>query len=313
MITGFGRGIILLRKAAMLLMLAGLIGFAVYSEIRQRTGTVAKEEINRIEQEQTPEPAAAPGPAEAPGPRKIDLDLLNEASWGRTENVKLLLESGADVNTRDTNGDTPLITAAFMGFNETIKLLLEKGADVNAKNNLGSTALMEAATMNRPEAVEILLKRGADTKATNIAGLTALDAALRENHAEMAQLLRTGVLRRPAQSQQPQPTPYVALDDGLHQAVKEGNLSKVRSLLASGANVNARNKDGRTALILATMQGQADLVQALLNGGADPNAKDKMGNTAMSIVQETGHRHIGFLLKQAGAKTPAYNQIISKP
>jgi len=291
-------------------MLAGLIGFAVYSEIRQRTGTVAKDEIDRIEQEQTPEPAAAPMPAEPAGPRKIDLDLLNEASWGRTENVKLLLESGADVNTRDTNGDTPLIAAAFMGFNETIKLLLEKGAEVNAKNNLGSTALMEAATMNKPEAVEILLKSGADTKATNIAGLTALDAALRENHTEMAQLLRTGVLKRPAQ---PQPTPYVALDDGLHQAVKEGNLSKVRSLLAGGANVNARNKDGRTALILATMQGQADIVQALLNGGADPNAKDKMGNTAMSIVQETGHRHIGYLLKQAGAKTPAYNQILSKP
>jgi ankyrin repeat protein len=292
----------------MILSLAALIGFAVYSEIRQRTRTPVENRTDQIEQEQPAEPDASLDTGEVAGPRKIDLDLLNEASWGRTENVRLLLESGADINTRDTNGDTPLIAAAFMGYNETVKLLLEKGAEVNAQNNLGSTALMEAATMNKPETVAMLLSNGADTKAKNIAGLTALDAALRDNNVEMARLLRSGVLKKPAE-----PSPYASLDDGLHQAVKEGDLAKVRSLLAGGANANARNKDGRTALILAAMQGRADIVQALLNGGADPNAKDKNGNTAMSVVQESGQRHIGYLLKQAGAKTPAYNQILSKP
>jgi ankyrin repeat protein len=297
----------------MIVLLLALIGFGVYSEIRQSSKARNETQVSQSEKQEGEETASAQQilePDRSIGLSPLDQSLLSEAGWGRTEKVKQLIDSGADVNARDANGDTPMIVAAFHGLNDIVKLLIEKGADVNAKNNLGSTALIEAATANKVETVELLLTSGADTKITNIVGLTALDAALRENHSEMAHLLRAGIVKRP-----PQNTSYAysALDESLHQAAMAGDVSRVRSLIAGGANLNAKNKDGRTPLMLASMYGHADVVQALLTSGADPNAQDRQGHTAISAVQQSGHIRIGRLLKKSGAKTPAYNQVVSKP
>ena len=59
-----------------------------------------------------------------------------------TENVKLLLKNGADVNTRDEQDMTALMWASERGHTEMVKLLLENGAHVNAKDVYGYTALM---------------------------------------------------------------------------------------------------------------------------------------------------------------------------
>jgi ankyrin repeat protein len=343
------RGKALSGTMAMVLLLGALIGFAVQSEISQRNKVSGKNQINQAREEQSAETTAeitAEHPNDAAThtmrPRNASLDLLSEAGWGHTEQIRVLLDGGADVNTRGDNGDTPLIAAAFLGHSETVKLLLEKGADVNAKNNLGSTALIEAAATDKPKIVEMLATAGADTSARNITGLTALDVAQRENHIEMVRLLKSIAAKLPAQ-----PPAYPAFDAGLEKAVIDGDIDKIRSLIAGGAALNARDKKGwtalmhaafrgnigavrallsgkadpnlaeasfgRTALILATTQGHADVVQALLGSGADPNAQDRMGDTAMSIARQTGQSNIGRLLKQAGVKTPLYNQVLSQP
>jgi hypothetical protein len=274
--------------------------------------------------------------------RQIDLDLLRESSWGYSERVRALLDAGADVNATDGNGDTPLILSAFLGHTDTVRLLLDRGAAINVRNNVGNTALIEAASMNRTEILRLLLDRRADVGAVNISGLTAADAAQRENHWEVVALLKAGGVRVPSRSSAKRKA-----DSGagiLWSAAGEADVGKMRDLVAVGADVNERSnggwtplmsaafrgdaatvafllanradpnlaeaKSGRTALILATMQGHSEVVRALLAGGADPNCKDKSGTTPMSVVQQSGHTHIGRLLKQAGARTPTYSQVV---
>jgi ankyrin repeat protein len=54
--------------------------------------------------------------------------------------VRLLIDYGADINTIDSDGDTPLHRAASQGSLEIVKSLLDAGADVGAKNNMGLKA-----------------------------------------------------------------------------------------------------------------------------------------------------------------------------
>ncbi len=87
--------------------------------------------------------------------------LITAAARGRTEEVKVLLEKGADINATDSLRWTPLMTAAFNGKIDTVKFLLERGADVNLENDDGTTALKLAKGRRYSKIVELLKAAGA--------------------------------------------------------------------------------------------------------------------------------------------------------
>ena len=86
-----------------------------------------------------------------------------------------------------------------------------------------------------------------------------------------------------------------------------GNKKKVEELLKEGANVNAKNSDGYTALILASSNGRTEIVAMLLEKGADVNAKDKYNATALIKASSNGHTEIVAKLLDAGADVNAKN------
>ena len=96
------------------------------------------------------------------------------------------------------------------------------------------------------------------------------------------------------------------INSDLIQAARIGATAKVKPLLKQGADVNAKDKDGRTALMKAASSGHRETVKVLIDAGADVNAKDKYGNTALVLAIEGGHMDIVRLLKQTGAKAPAF-------
>ncbi|MDO4410246.1 MAG: ankyrin repeat domain-containing protein [Akkermansia sp.] len=75
----------------------------------------------------------------------------------------------------------------------------------------------------------------------------------------------------------------------------------IQLLKEAGANVNAKNKDGRTALMCASDSGNVEVVKAFLQAGADVNAKTKDGWTALIGASDKGHIEVVKALLQAGA------------
>lgn len=85
-------------------------------------------------------------------------------------------------------------------------------------------------------------------------------------------------------------------------ASANGHPKVVQALLAKGADVNMQNDIGVTALMLASIGGRFEVVKILLGGGADVNAKTNKGSTALSVASASGHSQIVQLLKRAGAR-----------
>jgi len=84
-------------------------------------------------------------------------------------------------------------------------------------------------------------------------------------------------------------------------AVKSGDRETVAISIKEGFNVNAKDKDGYTALLIAAEKGDLEMAQLLVEKGADVNAKDKDGYTALMYVAYAGNLEIAKILIKNGA------------
>jgi hypothetical protein len=119
--------------------------------------------------------------------------LHSAAFYEDLEMVRVLLDYGADVNSRSDHGNdcTPLGFASEGRFNDpkVVRLLLDHGADPNGQTWTGSTALHEAARVGRIEIVRLLIEHGASVEAKVDDGRTPLDVASGEQRDEIIKLL----------------------------------------------------------------------------------------------------------------------------
>jgi len=109
---------------------------------------------------------------------KIGTALACASLYGYTDRVKLLIASGAKVNTHDpTFGETPLLCAAGKDNTLCTIALIDAGADVQAKDSQGRTPLMFSSLLHNIQAVNALIKAGANVNAEDKKGLTVLMCA----------------------------------------------------------------------------------------------------------------------------------------
>ena len=118
--------------------------------------------------------------------------LTRAAYNGDLQQLRMLLELGADANARDGGGRSALYWCASGGHVDAMRALLDRGADVSLTDKSGWPALLKAAGMGQDEAVALLLERGADVRAQLPAGsyffasFNALDLARRGKHDAVA-------------------------------------------------------------------------------------------------------------------------------
>jgi len=106
------------------------------------------------------------------------------------EMLEELFAKGADANTANTSGTTPLIAAAEKGHVRTIELLLTRdGISLDAKDKAGQTALMVAAANGYIQVVEALVKAGARMDITDYKGMTAYDHTIQQSKPEVQAFL----------------------------------------------------------------------------------------------------------------------------
>ena len=88
----------------------------------------------------------------------------------------------------------------------------------------------------------------------------------------------------------------------IRDAAKANDVEKVKTLLANGADVNAKDKAGDTPLHLAAYSNAKEAAELLLAKGADVNAKEKNGTTPLALALQRDRTAIADLLRAHGAK-----------
>jgi len=191
-------------------------------------------------------------------------EIHKAAKDGDLAKVKSLLEKDAKrLDAGNRLQQTPLIMAAWGGHKEMVTFLLEKGAAVNHKDSFGATPLHMAVVQGHKEIVELLILKGADINATAKNGKIPLQLAFEKEHTAIIQLL-----------------------------------------LNQGIDIKTPvNEYGRTLLHKAVIMGKQKVVDLLIAKGADINTKDKTGKSPLDFALICGHKGLAKLLMEKGAKT----------
>ncbi|CAH9059487.1 unnamed protein product [Cuscuta epithymum] len=205
--------------------------------------------------------------------------LVSAARDGDYVEAKMLLDCNPYLAKYSTFGglNSPLHFAAAKGHNEIVALLLENGADVNSRNYCGQTALMQACRYGHWEVVQtLLLFRCNVTRADYLSGRTALHFAAMHGHVRCVRLVVADfVPSAPFESLNADSNP--SRSDTLHSKNKneQGSLSKFVNKAADG---------GITALHMAALNGYYDCVQLLLDLNADISAVTFHYGSSMDLI-----------------------------
>ncbi len=153
-------------------------------------------DVRKAQEEKKKKTSGSPLPAgEGLGVRAQNTGaLVQAAKSGQLPSVKVLVESGLDVDDRDTwRNETALMTAAGQGQGEIVSYLVENGANVHAQDARGNRPLDYAAAENKVEAMKVLMAHGADIRSKNNLGWNALmQAALTGRYEAAEMLLKAG-------------------------------------------------------------------------------------------------------------------------
>ena len=204
--------------------------------------------------------------------------------------VETLLNRGAKIELTKENDLTALHLSAANGHVEIVKFLLRNGADMRLKTlDNGFHCLHLAAQSGRNSVVELLVQHTDNIMDRGHQGHTALHCAVFGGHAECVCLLARAGASVEAGFGAGDETPLMG-------AVISDNSAMIWTLLHLGVNVDAVQRDGRTAVHLAAYLGKVDAVEILMTRGALLDTMDNHGYNVLRFSLERKHLEVALAL-----------------
>ena len=254
-------------------------------------------------------------------------ELLRGAKTGNLGLVKWAVENKADIETKNSEGETALILSAWYGSPEVLEYLLKNGAYINSQDKEGYTPLSKAATLGvgrHYEIVEELISHCANLNLRTKEGLTAYMLAKINGHLELAEVIakagaikdkfysrdeasleilnasRLNDLNRFIYSSYFKPDFDFSKENGISPimyAARNGNKFILNLLIRKNAKIDLNDNEGKTALMYAARRGNKEILSILIDKGADVQAKDKNGYTATKWAELFNQKDIVEFLK----------------
>ena len=216
--------------------------------------------------------------------------LTAAALAGNLELAELLLDAGASVEAADSRCITPWVAAASGGHAELCQLLESRGAEPDVQH-----AFVVAADRCREDVLDSLLDQVEITadKPLDDASVTAVEAALIGRYAGLdsgsddsseKDTLVGGIVEYLVRNGASANTVAADGDALIHKAVKGQYQTVIRILAEAGANLEAGNREGETALVIAATNGSSAMVGRLLYRGANPDVCNTDGIPAALLM-----------------------------
>ncbi|MFV5691223.1 ankyrin repeat domain-containing protein [Flavobacterium sp. LT1R49] len=217
----------------------------------------------------------------------------------QTEIINYFLSKGVDVNKADNEGNTTLMVAAASREIAALELLLPIVKNNNMQNSKGESALTMAVKSGTPEAVTLLLNKGAAINVQDKDGNNLGYYLIQSYRPQM------GMGRGPEAANAPKQDPFAAKmkllqDKGLnlaapqkdgstlyHFAVAKNDLTLLKKIADLNIDVNAKNKNGLTALHKAAMISKDDtILKYLVSIGAKKDINTDFDESAYALSKE---------------------------
>ncbi|WP_341815970.1 ankyrin repeat domain-containing protein [Wolbachia endosymbiont (group B) of Idaea biselata] len=201
------------------------------------------------------------------------MTVVHSAAYGGNLDIVKYFVANAknSLEIKDNGGRVPLHYAAYNGKLDVVKYFVDEGkVDVNLRDNDGQVPLHSASWSGHLDVVEYLISKGADINAKDKDGKTPLDVATDQKHNDVV-----GCLQQ-------------ILNEQLLAAVQDGDFNKVKDLVNQGANINIKDNDDKTPLHYASQSfHHLDIVKYLISKDADIDAKDNNDRTPLDVADSS--------------------------
>ncbi|XP_028336712.1 fibronectin type 3 and ankyrin repeat domains protein 1 isoform X1 [Physeter macrocephalus] len=177
-----------------------------------------------------------------------------------------------------------------------VKILVSNGTDVNLQNGSGKDSLMLACYAGHLDVVKYLRRHGASWDTRDLGGCTALHWAADGGHCSVIEWMIKDGCEVDIPDAGSGWTPLMRV------SAVSGNQKVASLLIDAGADVNMKDKDGKTPLMVAVLNNHEELVQLLLDKGADASVKNEFGKGVVEMARVFDRKNVVSLLEEMKKK-----------